>query len=253
VAFLAVVMVLLPRGAPGGPAARAPSWDIPFRMVTATAVVITLTALAHTLGPRLSGLLAPFPVTGAVLSIFTHRLDGDQAVVRLIRGMGLASFTFAGFFLVLAELLERRGTACCSAVRPHGQLVPAWIAEVEAAAARERVGFSDDFPARLLDLRFDRFELDGVDYDERIRGPDRRVLRETTAEAAIFEARVVGSVVCEPPAEDLLIKFPGPAHVGRAELDVVDPLVLIALRHRAPPSAGAVQDNFLFDFPGTDR
>src|SRR3989442_7257654 len=111
VAFLTVVMMLLPRGTPGGPAARAPSWDIPFRMVTATAVVIALTGLAHALGPRLSGLLAPFPVTGAVLSIFTHRLDGDDAVVRLIRGMGLASFTFAVFFLVLAELLDRRGTA----------------------------------------------------------------------------------------------------------------------------------------------
>jgi len=116
VAFLAVVVVLLPRGAPGRPAARAPSWDIPFRMVTATAVVIALTALAHTLGPRLSGLLAPFPVTGAVLSIFTQRLDGDHAVIRLIRGMGLASFTFAAFFLVLAELLDRRGTAAAFGV-----------------------------------------------------------------------------------------------------------------------------------------
>jgi len=44
------------------------------------------------------------------------RLDGDQAVVRLIRGMGLASFTFAAFFLVLAELLERRGTAAAFGV-----------------------------------------------------------------------------------------------------------------------------------------
>ena len=116
VAFLAVVMVLLPRGARGGPAARAPSWDIPFRMVTATALVIALTAFAQILGPRLSGLLAPFPVTGAVLAIFTHRLEGDQAVVRLIRGMGLASFTFAAFFLVLAELLDRRGTAAAFGV-----------------------------------------------------------------------------------------------------------------------------------------
>ena len=90
------------------------------RMVTTTAVVIGLTALAHTLGPRLSGLLAPFPVTGAVLSIFTQRLDGDHAVIRLIRGMGLATFTFAAFFLVLAELLDRWGTAYCSLVRPHG-------------------------------------------------------------------------------------------------------------------------------------
>lgn len=111
VVFLTAVTLLLPRAAPGGPAPRAPSWDIPFRMVTATAVVLGLTALARTLGPRLSGLLAPFPVNGAVLSIFTHHLEGDQAVARLIRGMVLASFTFAAFFFVLAELLVPWGTA----------------------------------------------------------------------------------------------------------------------------------------------
>src|SRR5437867_11083723 len=104
---------------------------------------------------------------------------------------------------------------------------------MKPAAARERVGLSDDLPARLLDLRFDRLELSGVDHHQRISGPDGRVLCEAAAQAAILEARVVRSVILEPPAEGLLIEFLGPAQIGRAELDVVDPPVLIALRHRA--------------------
>src|SRR5207244_8372341 len=43
-------------------------------------------------------------------------------------------------------------------VRPHGQLVPAGIAEMESAAARKRVGLPYDLPTGLLDLSFDRFE-----------------------------------------------------------------------------------------------
>src|SRR5689334_10057695 len=118
-------------------------------------------------------------------------------------------------------------------VRPYGQLVPAGITEMEPAASRERVGLADDLPARLRDLRFDRFELDRVDHDQWIRGPNGRVLREPATQTAILEARVVRSVVLELPAEDLLIELLGPAHVGRAELDVIDPPVVIALRHQA--------------------
>src|SRR5437773_1042012 len=118
-------------------------------------------------------------------------------------------------------------------VRPHGQLVPARIAEMKPAAARERVRLSDDLPARLLDLRFDRLELSGVDHHQRISGPDGRVLCEAAAQAAILEARVVRSVILKLPAEDLLVELLGPAHVGRAEFDVIDPPVMIGLRHRA--------------------
>src|SRR5439155_10527409 len=119
-------------------------------------------------------------------------------------------------------------------IGPHSQLVPARIAEVESAAAGERVGRSDDLPARALDLRLDVFQTGGVDHHEWIGGPDGRVLREAAAQAAILEARVVGPVILEPPAEHLLIELPGPADVGRPELDVVNLPVMLALRHRAP-------------------
>src|SRR4051812_30020332 len=44
-----------------------PSWDLPARMIVATALVLALTGLAPLLGPRLSGLLATYPLFGAVL------------------------------------------------------------------------------------------------------------------------------------------------------------------------------------------
>src|SRR5439155_606906 len=52
--------------------------------------------------------------------------------------------------------------------------------------------------------------------------------------AAVLEARVVGSVILEPPPEDLLIELLGPGDVRRAELDIVDLPVVIGLRHCDP-------------------
>src|SRR3989442_534370 len=114
-------------------------------------------------------------------------------------------------------------------IRPHGQLVPARIAEMEPAAAGERVSVSDDLPARLRDLGFDVFQPGGVDHHERIGGPDGRVLREAAAQAAILKAGIVRSVILERPAEDLLIELLGPADIGCAELDIIDLPVVVAL------------------------
>jgi len=111
---------------------------------------------------------------------------------------------------------------------------------VEPAAARERVGRADDLPTRLLELCLDVFQTGGVDHHERIGGPDGRVLREAAAQAAVLEARVVGSVILEPPAEDLLIELLGPADVRRAELDIVDLPVVIGLRHCNPRRGGPI-------------
>ena len=55
-----------------------PRWDIPARIVAATSFVIGLTAAAPLLGPRLAGLLAPFPLYGAVLVQGTSLLIGRR-------------------------------------------------------------------------------------------------------------------------------------------------------------------------------
>jgi hypothetical protein len=88
-----------------------PAWDIPARMIVATVFVVLLTGLAARLGPELTGLLAPFTLYAAILTVFGHHLGGAAAAVRVLRGLLLGLFAFAGFFLVLAFTLERMGTA----------------------------------------------------------------------------------------------------------------------------------------------
>ncbi len=82
-----------------------PAWDLPARMVAATAFVIVLTSIAPMLGMRLAGLIAPFPLYGAVLAGFAHRVQGAGQVVAVLRGLLLGLFAFACLFLALAVLL----------------------------------------------------------------------------------------------------------------------------------------------------
>ena len=67
--------------------------------------------VAHALGPQLTGLLATFPLYGAILAGFAHHLQGPGPAIRVLRGLLLGLFAFAGFFFVLAMLLERVGIA----------------------------------------------------------------------------------------------------------------------------------------------
>ncbi len=84
----------------------------------ATAFVLLLTGVAPTLGPQLTGLLAPFPLYAAILAVFAHHLHGPAAAISVLRGLLLGLFAFAGFFLALAALIERAGvgTAFAAAI-----------------------------------------------------------------------------------------------------------------------------------------
>jgi hypothetical protein len=108
VAALALTLRLMPpRVASPQQAAPPPRWDIPARMVVATAFVLLLTGVAAALGPRLTGLLSPFPLYASILSVFAHRLQGAPAAIGVLRGLLLGLFAFASFFLALALLIER--------------------------------------------------------------------------------------------------------------------------------------------------
>jgi len=109
---LAAGLALMPRLQAGSAAIpAAPRWDIPARMVVATALVFGLTELAPLFGARLSGLLATYPLFGAVLAAFAHRLNGAAAAERVLRGLVIGLFGFTGFFLLLAAAMERLGLA----------------------------------------------------------------------------------------------------------------------------------------------
>ncbi|TAN33311.1 hypothetical protein EPN29_06010 [bacterium] len=116
--FVAMVLVLVAclalmpgREVTASPPVAFPRWDLPARMAAATAFVIVLTGMAPLLGPRLAGLLAPFPLYATVLAAFAHRVHGAAPAVGTLRGLLLGLFSFAAFFLMLSALLVGHGIA----------------------------------------------------------------------------------------------------------------------------------------------
>jgi hypothetical protein len=88
-----------------------PTWDLPLRGLSALALVLALTALAGPLGPKLSGLLAPFPVVASVLAVFTHAHLGERDLLRIMRGFVLGLVAYALFCFTLAISLRSLGIA----------------------------------------------------------------------------------------------------------------------------------------------
>ena len=97
-----------------------PWWDLPAQAVVATAMVILLTGGAQVLGARWSGLLAPFPLFANVTVAFAHRNQGTQAVLAVLRGIAMALFAFAVFFLLVVGLLPRIGIGWTYALAAAG-------------------------------------------------------------------------------------------------------------------------------------
>lgn len=109
IAFLAIVLKLFPSSQGQSIAPSPPQWELPLRMVTATAFVLVLTGISGLLGPQLSGLLTTFPIYATILGAFTHSFSGAAAACRLLRGVVLGTFTFAVFFLIVSGTIEREG------------------------------------------------------------------------------------------------------------------------------------------------
>lgn len=93
------------------PGRTAPRWDIPARIVAATAFIVLLTAVADHLGPQLSGLISPFPVFSVVFAAFTQAQSGATAASALLRGVVVGSGAYAAFFTVVAAVLPEWGLA----------------------------------------------------------------------------------------------------------------------------------------------
>jgi len=106
VLVLGVVLMLIPTVRGTQPPAATPPWEIPARMMVVTLFILALTGLAQVLGPRLSGLLAPFPLYATILAVFTHHFQGAGASSNFLRGVMLGSFTPAVFFLTVALLIR---------------------------------------------------------------------------------------------------------------------------------------------------
>jgi hypothetical protein len=99
-------LVALPRPSGDESAYVPPPWDLPLRAACAAALVLTLAAVSGWLGPKLSGLLAPFPIIAAVLATFTHAQRGMDDVQRMSRGMVAGFCAFALFFFAVSIALR---------------------------------------------------------------------------------------------------------------------------------------------------
>lgn len=100
---------LYPVPAAATPVAVTSPNDIWWRMAAGAALVLVVTHFSSSLGPRLSGLFAMFPVMGSVLAIFSHRHSGAAFTIKLMRGMVLGYYAFACFCVVLSLSLSHTG------------------------------------------------------------------------------------------------------------------------------------------------
>ena len=105
VIVVVLILLLIPRRQALEGVVTTPRWDIPARMLVATAFVVGLTTFAANLGAQLSGLLSPFPTFSTVIAVFTHHQQGADTASQLLRGVVVGTFSFLCFFLVVALLL----------------------------------------------------------------------------------------------------------------------------------------------------
>jgi hypothetical protein len=139
VVVLVIALAVIPRRARARTdSGKLPAWDIPARMLVGTTFVIALTGAAPALGPRVAGLLSPFPLYAAVLAVFTHRVEGGASAVAVLRGLMLGLFAFAGFFVMLALLLVPDGVAVAFTVA----VVVALAVQALSLTTGRRFGFA---------------------------------------------------------------------------------------------------------------
>ena len=126
--LLAIILIfsaskLLPSVSNGKIAYAVPNREIAFRMFAAAVLVLAITGASSILGPRLSGLLAPFPIAGTILAGFSHYYYGHEAAVILIRGFLRGLLGMAIFDYVLVILGPSQGFGLSFAIGILGALV----------------------------------------------------------------------------------------------------------------------------------
>jgi hypothetical protein len=122
-ASVALSLLLMPWSS-GKVAERAlPWWEIPARMVAATTLVILITEGASLLGPRWSGLLAPYPIYATVFAVFILKFDGPQASAPFLRGVVVAALAAAAFFFTYASTVAPSGIPLAATISLCGTIL----------------------------------------------------------------------------------------------------------------------------------
>ncbi len=119
---MAIAIATVPAAPEVGRGGRVPPWDLPARVLVGTALIVGLTTLAPTLGARLSGLAATYPVYVTTLTVFAHRQAGSAAAGALLRGLVLGLYGWLGFFTVVLIAMPRIGVLPAAACAVAGAL-----------------------------------------------------------------------------------------------------------------------------------
>ncbi|WP_158808755.1 hypothetical protein [Beijerinckia sp. L45] len=81
-------------------------WDLPARLVAATAMVLVVTLSAQLIGPHYSGLFSTMPALGWPLIVFAHRRGRADAMAMLL-GIVKGLFGVIAFYLVVTVMLPK--------------------------------------------------------------------------------------------------------------------------------------------------
>jgi hypothetical protein len=84
-------------------------WDVPVRMVLGAVVVLAVELAVPLLGSGVSGILSMVPVTTSIVSVFTHRTAGPNAVVGVQRGLLVGLFGTTAFSTAISALIVAAG------------------------------------------------------------------------------------------------------------------------------------------------
>jgi hypothetical protein len=130
------------------PIGALPAWDLPARATATALLVLGLTGAAAGLGPTLTGVLTPFPVSTSVLAAFVLALEGPVPADALLRGFLRGAFGFTAFCFLVAVLVVPLGVTAAFTLALGGALAVQLIARVivgrdlaaSAAAARDSAG-----------------------------------------------------------------------------------------------------------------
>ncbi len=93
------------------PIAVLPAWDLPARAAATALLVLGLTGAAAGLGPTLTGVLTPFPVSNTVLAAFLLVLEGPAQLDAFFRGFLRGAYGFCAFCFLVAVLVVPLGVA----------------------------------------------------------------------------------------------------------------------------------------------
>jgi hypothetical protein len=116
------------------PIAALPAWDLPARAAATALLVLGLTGAAAGLGPTLTGVLTPFPVSNTVLAAFLLVLEGPAQLDAFFRGFLRGAYGFCAFCFLVAVLVVPLGVAGAFALALFGALTVQAVVRLLAGA-----------------------------------------------------------------------------------------------------------------------